>query len=70
MYKGDNWSIIDKNGKEIVKDKYAPESQFSHISVSDGVYWVKQDDKWQLFSIDQPKKPLMDEVFSWVCKYN
>ena len=70
MSRGDNWSIVDKNGKEVVKEEYPPESQFSHISINDGVFWVKQEDKWQLFSISQPKKPLLDEEFQWVTDFN
>ena len=70
MSKGDNWSIVDKTGKEIVREEYPPESEFSHISVNDGVYWVKQDGKWQLFSISQPKNPLIDEEFRWATDFN
>ena len=62
MSKGDSWSIIDKDGKEIVKEEYSPEAEISLIC--DGVYWVKEDGKLTLFSVDQPKKPLINESFS------
>lgn len=67
MSKGDNWSIIDKNGKVVVEDEYPSDAQFS--SINDGVFWVKQDDVWQLFSIDHPKQPIIDEEFKWATNF-
>lgn len=67
MSKGDNWSIIDKNGKVVVEDEYPSDAQFS--SINDGVFWVKQDNMWQLFSIDQPKQPVIDEEFKWATNF-
>ena len=62
MTKGDSWSIIDKDGKEVVKEEYPSDAVLSLIY--DGVFWVKQGDKYQLYSIDDPKKPIIDEEFS------
>lgn len=59
--KNDDWSIIDKEGKEIIKEEYPADAHLS--TIVDGVFWVKQGDSFQLFSIDQPKKSLMDEEF-------
>ena len=62
MSKGDSWSIIDKDGKEVVKEEYPADASLSEIC--DGVYWVKQGDKYQLYSLKNPKKPVMDEEFT------
>lgn len=67
MLKGDSWSIIDKDGKEVVKEEYPADASFS--SVYDGVFWVKQGDTYQLYSIDSPKKPLVDEEFAHVTEF-
>ena len=61
MSKGDNWSIIDKDGNEVVKEEYPADAEVSVIR--DGVYWVKSNGKYQLFSIDSPKKPILEEEF-------
>lgn len=68
MSSGDSWSIIDKDGKEVVKEEYAPEARIS--SIHQGAYWVKEDGKFMLFSVDQPKKPLLDESFADVTGFN
>ena len=62
MSKGDSWSIIDKDGKEVVVEEYPADAQIS--AVGDGVFWVKQGDTYQLYSIDSPKKPVTDEEFA------
>lgn len=67
MSDGDNWSIIDKNGKVVVEEEYPSDALFS--SINDGVFWVKQDDVWQLFSIDQAKQPIIDEEFEWATNF-
>ena len=68
MSKGDNWSIIDKDGNEVVKEEYPAEAEVSLIQ--DGVYWVKTNDKCQLFSIDSPKKPITEEEYTSVTMFN
>lgn len=62
MSSGDSWSIIDKNGKEVVKEEYPEDARLSPIY--DGVYWVKTDGKYQLYSIDSPKKPISDKEWT------
>lgn len=54
--KGDSWSIIDGEGNIIVKGEYSADDQVSNIYGE--TYWVKSGDKFQLFSISSPKKPL------------
>lgn len=69
--KGDNWSIIDANGKVIVDEEYAPEDEISTI-FPEGVFWVKSksDQKYRLFSIDSPKTPLTDEEYEEVTAFS
>ena len=64
---GESWSIVDKNGKVIVREEYDPESAFSEIK--DGVFWVLNNGVYQLFSVSQPKKPLTSEEFSRVTPF-
>ena len=68
MSKGDSWSIIDKDGNEVVKEEYPAEAEVSFVR--DGVFWVKTNGKCQLFSVDSPKKPLTDEEFTKVTLFN
>lgn len=68
MSKGDSWSIIDKDGKEVVKEEYAPEARIS--AIHQGAYWVKEDGKLMLFSVSQPKKPLLDKSFADATELN
>lgn len=62
MSKGDSWSIIDKDGKEVVKEEYPADSKLS--TIYEGVYWVYSNEKYQLYSLDNPKKPVIDEEFA------
>lgn len=67
MSKGDNWSIIDKDGKVIADEEYSSDAYITEIH--DGVFWVKQDGKYQLFSVSNPKKPVIDEEFTWATDF-
>lgn len=67
MSKGDSWSIIDKDGNEVVKEEYPSDSKISEIH--NGVYWVQFDSKYQLFNIENPKKPVVDEEFADVTPF-
>lgn len=58
---GQNWSIIDADGKVIANEEYSPDCEISVIT--DGVYWVKDKNGFQLYSIDNPKKPLTEDVY-------
>lgn len=68
--RGENWSIIDGNGKIIVKEEYAPEDEISYIA-SEGVYWVKSndDDKFRLYTIESPKKPISKEEYTYATNF-
>ena len=63
----EGWSIIDKNGKVVVEDEYPKTSYIS--AVYDGVYWVETNGTFQLFSVDSPKKPVIDEEFTEVTEF-
>ncbi len=67
MSKGDDWSIIDKEGVEIVKEEYPADAVISPIN--DGVFWVKTNGKYQLFSLESPKKPVIDKEFTRVTTF-
>ena len=62
MSKGDSWSIVDKEGKEVVAGEYPADATLSRIC--DGAYWVKQGDTYQLYNIDSPKNPVADEEYT------
>lgn len=62
MSKGDSWSIIDKNGKEVVKEEYPADARLSRIY--EGTYWVYSNEKYQLYNINNPKKPIIDNEFA------
>lgn len=55
--KDNNWSIMDGDGKIVVKEEYPKDNMISEITKS-GVYWVRADKKYSLYSVDSPKKPL------------
>lgn len=67
LSKGDSWSIIDKDGNVVVEEEYPADATISYIY--NGVYWVKSGDKYQLFCIDSPKKPIIDEEFDDVTTF-
>ena len=67
MSNGEAWSIIDKDGKVVVKEEYPADAMLSPIY--DGVYWVKSGDKYQLYNINNPKRPIIDEEFSRVTAF-
>ena len=62
MSKGESWSIIDKDGKEVVKEEYPADARLSFVC--DGAYWVYSNEKYQLYNLDNPKKPVIDEEFT------
>lgn len=67
LSEGENWSIIDKDGKVVAEEEYQTDATIS--TVYDGVYWVKTGEKYQLFCVDNPKKPLIDEEFDDVADF-
>ena len=67
MTKGDSWSIIDKDGKVIVKEEYPSDAMISPFY--EETYWVKSDGKYQLYNLSDPKKPIIDEEFTKATKF-
>lgn len=57
--KGDAWSIIDGDGEIIAKEEYGADDKVSQIFGD--IFWVKSGDKYQLFNVNSPKKPISDE---------
>lgn len=68
MEKDADWSILDKDGQEVVKEEYPSNTEISVVS-EEGVFWVKSGGKYQLFSVSQPKKPLIDEEFTQATEF-
>jgi len=68
---GDNWSIIDSNGKIIVEEEYSSKDILSRI-YNEKVYWVKSgsDDKFRLFSINSPKKPINKGLYEEISNFD
>ncbi len=62
------WSIIDSKGNYIVREEYAPDDQVSVIYGD--VYWVRNEDGYQLYSVKSPKMPLTDKVYDKVTYFN
>lgn len=62
MEEDDGWSIIDEDGDIIVEDEYDTDDKVSQIY--DKTYFVKSEGTYQLYSIDNPKKPLIDEEYT------
>lgn len=54
------WSIIDKEGNVVVETDF-PTTGVAISNVFDDVYWVKSNGRCQLFSVNQPNQPLLDE---------
>lgn len=69
MEKDGNWSIIDGDGKVIVKDEYPADNEI-WIPTKKGVYWVKAKNKFSLYSVDSPKKPLTSVDYDDVTDFN
>lgn len=69
MEKDGNWSIVDTDGKVVVDNEYAPEDGISDI-YDDGQYWVKSGDKYRLFNISSPKKPITDDEYDGVTDFS
>ena len=67
MAKGDSWSIIDKDGKEVVKEEYPSDASIS--SINEKTYWVKTDGKYQLYNLSDPKKPVIEEEFTRATRF-
>ncbi len=72
---GDNWSIIDANGKIVVDGEYASDNDYmiKHREISliyeGGLYWVMTNGKYCLYSLKSPKKPLVDDEYDEVTDF-
>lgn len=76
---GDNWSIIDANGEVVVDGEYISDNEYlnKHREMSliydGGIFWVKANGKYCLYSLKSPKKPVVgdeyDEVTDFVDGY-
>lgn len=65
----DSWSIIDTEGKVVVDREYAAEDKVSNV-YDDGIYWVKSNNKYRLYSVDSPKKSISDGEYDNVTDFN
>lgn len=65
--KGQNWSIIDASGNVVISEEFDKDAEISIIT--DGAFWVKDKNGYQLFSIDNPKKPLIDDYFKSATRF-
>lgn len=61
MEAGDDWSIIDAQGKLIAEEEYAADCDVSRIY--NGTYWVKNKDGYNLYNVSDPKNPINDEPY-------
>jgi hypothetical protein len=69
LEKGDDWSIIDEDGNVVVKEEYDKDDIVSMVYEND-VFWVKSNKKYNLYSIDSPKKSLNKEEYDAVTDFN
>ena len=66
---GFNWNIIDKNGQVVVETEFRTDAS-SISNVFDDVYWVRfSNGRRQLFSVNQPNQPLLDEEYADVADF-
>lgn len=66
--KDNNWSIMNADGEIVVKEEYPKDNVISEITKS-GVYWVKANKKYSLYSVDSPKKPLTSAEYDDVTTF-
>lgn len=69
LNENENWSIMDADGNLVVKEEYAPDNLLSRIYDGD-IYWVHSNDKYSLFSVKSPKKPLARTEYNHVTEFN
>lgn len=64
---GDPISLIDSKGNIVVKEEYDAENTVSRVFKGTGkLYWVGNQGKKQLYSIDHPKTPISSEEYDQV----
>lgn len=64
----DSWSIMDKNGKIAIDREYSANGSVSKIYPK-GVFWVRHNDKYNLFSIESCKKAINKQEFDQVTDF-
>ena len=60
---GTSWSIINEDGEVVVKEEYSADDAVSKIV--DDSYWVKSGEKFQLYNINSPKKPVTNDEWDY-----
>jgi hypothetical protein len=61
----DSWSVMDEDGNIIVRDYFSE----APSTVIEGMFNVKDDDGYYIYSIDNPKKALNKEPFTYISCY-
>lgn len=64
----DSWSIMDNSGKIIIEREYSPKSSISKI-YPNGLFWVRQNEKNSLFSIESYKKAINTQEYDQVTDF-
>ncbi len=59
---GGSWSIIDQEGNMVADNAYPADAVIS--SISNGVYWVISNNRYRLYNVDNPDRPIIDEAFA------
>lgn len=64
----DSWSIMDNSGKIIIEREYSPKGSISKI-YPNGLFWVRQNEKNSLFSIESYKKAINTQEYDQVTDF-
>ena len=64
----DSWSIMDNSGKIIIEREYSPKDSISKI-YPNGLFWVRQNEKYSLFSIESYKKAINTQEYDQVTDF-
>ena len=65
---GGMWSIIDQDGTIVAENAYPADAEVFPIS-SHGIYWVRSNGWYKLYSVEHPDKPITDEGFREVSNF-
>lgn len=65
---GGMWSIIDQDGTIVAENAYPADAEVFPIS-SHGIYWVRSNGWYKLYSVEHPDKPVMAEGFREVSNF-
>lgn len=64
----DSWSIMDNSGKIVIEREYSPKGSVSKI-YPNGLFWVRQNEKYNLFSIESYKKAINTQEYDQVTDF-